>query len=53
VASLFEPRHLALAERAGTLARRLVAADPALASRPELIRMRDDLASAEDEGDAA
>jgi ATP-dependent DNA helicase RecG len=53
VASLFEPRHLALAERAGTLARQLVAADPALASRPALIRMRDDLASAEDEGDAA
>jgi ATP-dependent DNA helicase RecG len=53
VASLFEPRHLALAERAGTLARRLVGADPTLASRPELIRMRDDLASAEDEGDAA
>jgi ATP-dependent DNA helicase RecG len=53
VASLFEPRHLALAERAGTLARRLVAADPALASRPELVRMRDDLAAAEDEGDAA
>jgi len=53
VASLFEPRHLALAERAGTLARRLVAADPALASRPELIRMRDDLASPEEEGDAA
>jgi ATP-dependent DNA helicase RecG len=53
VASLFEPRHLALAERAGSLARRLVAADPALASRPALVRMRDDLASAEDEGDAA
>jgi ATP-dependent DNA helicase RecG len=53
VASLFEPRHLALAERAGTLARRLVGADPALASRPELVRLRDDLASAEDEGDAA
>lgn len=53
VASLFEPRHLALAERAGTLARGLVAADPALVSRPALIRMRDDLASAEDEGDAA
>ena len=53
VASLFEPRHLALAERAGALARRMVAADPTLASRPELIRMRDDLASAEDEGDAA
>jgi ATP-dependent DNA helicase RecG len=53
VASLFEPRHLVLAERAGTLARRLVGADPGLATRPELIRMRDDLASAEDEGDAA
>ena len=53
VASLFEPRHLALAERAGTLARSLVSSDPALASRPALIRMRDDLASAEDEGDAA
>jgi ATP-dependent DNA helicase RecG len=53
VASLFEPRHLVLAERAGALARRLVTADPELASRPALIRMRDDLASAEDEGDAA
>ena len=53
VASLFKPRHLALAERAGALARRMVAADPTLASRPELIRMRDDLASAENEGDAA
>jgi ATP-dependent DNA helicase RecG len=53
VASLFEPRHLALAERAGGLARRLVAEDPALATRPALIRMRDDLAAVEDEGDAA
>jgi ATP-dependent DNA helicase RecG len=53
VASLFEPRHLVLAERAGALARHLVAADPALGARPELVRMRDDLASAEDEGDAA
>ncbi|MBA3689349.1 MAG: ATP-dependent DNA helicase RecG [Chloroflexi bacterium] len=53
VASLFEPRHLVLVERAGTLARSLVAADPLLASRPALIRMRDDLASAEEEGDAA
>jgi ATP-dependent DNA helicase RecG len=53
VASLFEPRHLALAERAGALARRLVAADPALRARPELVRMRDDLASPEEEGDAA
>jgi len=53
VASLFEPRHLVLAERAGALARRLVAADPTLSARPELVRMRDDLASAEEEGDAA
>ena len=53
VASLFEPRHLVLAERAGALARRLVAADPMLSARPELVRMRDDLASAEEEGDAA
>ena len=53
VASLFEPRHLVLAERAGTLARSLIADDPALASRPELVRLRDDLASAEEEGDAA
>jgi ATP-dependent DNA helicase RecG len=53
VASLFEPRHLVLAERAGKLARSLVAADAALAARPGLIRMRDDLASAENEGDAA
>ncbi len=53
VASLFEPRHLALAERAGALARRLVAADPALASRPALVRLRDDFTAAEDEGDAA
>jgi hypothetical protein len=44
---------MALAERAGTLARALVAADPALASRPALIRMRDDLASIEEEGGAA
>jgi ATP-dependent DNA helicase RecG len=53
VASLFEPRHLVLAERAGAMARRLVSADPALATRPELIRLRDDLANAEVEGDAA
>jgi ATP-dependent DNA helicase RecG len=53
VASLFEPRHLALAERAGKLARDLVAADPDLASRPALVRLRDDFSAAEDEGDAA
>ncbi len=53
VASLFEPRHLALAERAGALARRLVAADPSLAFRPALVRLRDDYTAAEAEGDAA
>jgi ATP-dependent DNA helicase RecG len=53
VASLFEPRHLALAERAGKLARDLVAADPGLSSRPALVRLRDDFSAAEDEGDAA
>ena len=53
VASLFEPRHLALAERAGRLARALVADDPELAARPALVRLRDDFTSAEDEGDAA
>ena len=53
VASLFEPRHLALAERAGKLAQAIVASDPGLASRPELVRLRDDFAAVEDEGDAA
>ena len=53
VASLFEPRHLVLAERARELAEGLVGSDPALASRPELIRMRDEFAALEQEGDAA
>jgi ATP-dependent DNA helicase RecG len=54
VASLFEPRHVALAERARTLADRLVTNDPGLAGRPELARLRADFAAAEDEeGDAA
>jgi ATP-dependent DNA helicase RecG len=53
VASLFEPRHVALAERARELADRLVAADPTLQRRPELARLRADFAAAEDEGDAA
>ncbi|HET6819496.1 MAG TPA: ATP-dependent DNA helicase RecG [Candidatus Limnocylindria bacterium] len=53
VASLFEPRHVALAERARGLADALIAADPALARRPELQRLRDDFTSAEVEGDAA
>ena len=53
VASLFDPRHLELAERARELAQRLVAADPLLAGRPELIRLRDDFAPRDEEGDAA
>lgn len=53
VASLFEPRHVALAERARELADRLVADDPALAGRPALDRLRADFAAAEEEGDAA
>jgi len=53
VASLFDPRHLKLAERARELAQRLVAADPGLAARPELIRLRDDFAPRDEEGDAA
>jgi ATP-dependent DNA helicase RecG len=53
VASLFDPRHLKLAERARELAQRLVAADPGLAGRPELIRLRDDFAPRDEEGDAA
>ncbi|HEY7846690.1 MAG TPA: ATP-dependent DNA helicase RecG [Candidatus Limnocylindria bacterium] len=53
VASLFEPRHLVLAERARELADGLVATDPALAGRPELVRMREEFAALEQEGDAA
>ena len=53
VASLFDPRHLELAERARKLAQGLVAADPLLAGRPELIRLRDDFAPRDEEGDAA
>jgi ATP-dependent DNA helicase RecG len=53
VASLFDPRHLQLAERARQLATRLVDADPTLASRPALIRLRDDFAPRDEEGDAA
>ncbi|HET6381347.1 MAG TPA: hypothetical protein VFH63_10030, partial [candidate division Zixibacteria bacterium] len=40
VASLFEPRHVALAERARALADRLVASDPKLSRRPALARLR-------------
>ena len=53
VASLFEPRHIALAERARDLANRLVTSDPLLSGRPALIRLRDDFAPTEDDGEAA
>jgi len=53
VASLFDPRHLELAERARGLAQRLVAEDPGLTRRPELVRLRDDFAPRDEEGDAA
>jgi ATP-dependent DNA helicase RecG len=53
VASLFEPRHVALAERARDLADHLVTADPALAGRPGLARLRSDFAAGEDDGEAA
>jgi ATP-dependent DNA helicase RecG len=53
VASLFEPRHLALAERARAMADAVVEADPTLARRPGLARLQADFAPIEDEGDAA
>jgi ATP-dependent DNA helicase RecG len=53
VASLFEPRHLELAERARSMADQLVEHDPQLVTRPGLARLRHDFAPAEDEGDAA
>jgi ATP-dependent DNA helicase RecG len=53
VASLFEPRHLRLAERARILADALVGADGSLAARPELPRLQANFAPIEEEGDAA
>ena len=53
VASLFEPRHLALAERARAMADEVVEADATLARRPGLARLQADFAPIEDEGDAA
>jgi ATP-dependent DNA helicase RecG len=53
VASLFDPRHLELAERARGMADAIVGADPLLAQRPGLARLQADFAQAEDEGDAA
>ena len=51
VASLFEPRHLRLAEQARDLASAIVDADPGLSSRPDLIRLRDDFAPRDEEAD--
>jgi ATP-dependent DNA helicase RecG len=53
VASLFEPRHIELAQRARGLADAVVAADPALARRPLLARLQRDFAPATEDGDAA
>jgi len=53
VASLFEPRHLRLAERARAMADRVVAADPALERRPGLGRLQADFTAREAAGDAA
>jgi ATP-dependent DNA helicase RecG len=50
VASLFDPRHLALAQRARDLADELVTHGEL---RPELARMQAEFAPVEDEGDAA
>jgi ATP-dependent DNA helicase RecG len=53
VASLFDPRHIALAQRARGLADSVVAGDPSLARRPGLARLQADFAPIEEEGDAA
>jgi ATP-dependent DNA helicase RecG len=53
VASLFNPRHLELAAQARTLARALVAEDPALAGRGELVREQRAFTVPDAEGDAA
>jgi ATP-dependent DNA helicase RecG len=53
VASLFDPRHIELAQRARVLADRVIAEDPALARRPLLAMLQRDFTAAEEEGDAA
>jgi ATP-dependent DNA helicase RecG len=53
VASLFEPRHIKLAQRARLLADRIVGTDPGLAERPLLARLQREFAPAEEEGSAA
>jgi ATP-dependent DNA helicase RecG len=53
VASLFEPRHLRLAERARVLADRVIGEDPSLTSHAALADLQAAFARAEAEGDAA
>jgi ATP-dependent DNA helicase RecG len=53
VASLFEPRHVRLAQRARELADQVVGEDGSLERRPELARLQSDFAAVEAEGDAA
>ena len=53
VASLFNPRHLELAAQARTLARALVAEDPALTGRAELVREQRAFTVPDEEGNAA
>jgi ATP-dependent DNA helicase RecG len=53
VASLFDPRHIELAQRARELADGIVGADPSLAGRPLLARLQQDFAPISEEGDAA
>jgi ATP-dependent DNA helicase RecG len=53
VASLFDPRHLELAGQARVLARSLVAEDPTLAGRSELVREQRAFTVPDAEGDAA
>ncbi len=53
VASLFDPRHVELAQRARDLADGIVHGDPSLSRRPLLARLQRDFAPLEDEGDAA
>jgi ATP-dependent DNA helicase RecG len=53
VASLFDRRHLVLAERARGVADELVGADPLLAGRPAIARLQADFAAAETDGEAA
>ena len=53
VASLFEPRHIELAQRARDLADRVIQGDPGLRDRPRLAELQREFTRAEAEGDAA